>query len=107
MNNSPVTRDDLNEIKDDIKSLEQKLDRLTGAVARIELEFARNHAKVTIDNATELARLRQEVQEQRSSAGNQLSTISARTAILWGIAGAGVMILFGAAVTTVIQKLFR
>lgn len=107
MNNSPVTRDDLNEVKQDIKSLEHKVDMLMGAVARIELEFARSQAKVTLDNATELARLRQEVQEQRTSAGNQMSTISARTAVLWGITGAGVLIIFGALVTTVVQKLFR
>lgn len=107
MNNSPVTRDDLSEIKEDIKSLEQKLDRLTVAVARIELDFARSQAKATLDGAAELSRLRQELQEQRANAGNQLSTISARTAILWGIAGAGVFILFGALVTTVIQRVFR
>lgn len=107
MNNSPVTRDDLNEIKDDIKSLEHKVDMLTGAVARIELEFARSQAKATLDGAAELARLRQELQEQRANAGNQLSTISTRTAILWGITGAGAMILFGALVTTVVQRLFR
>lgn len=101
-----VTRDDLNEIKGDIKSLEHKVDILTAGMARIELEFARGQAKAVIESSAELSRLRQELQEQRNAAGSQLSAISVKTAIIWGILGAGFMILFGALVTTMAQKLF-
>lgn len=102
----PVTREDLDELKDDIKILERKVDEMTAAMNRIELEFARSSAKAVLETAEEMATLKLELQKYKSASRAELGNISMKTAILWGILGSGVLIVFGALVATAVQKLF-
>lgn len=106
MPDRPVSRQDLDELKLDIRALESKVDEQSTALARIELEVARTSAQATLKAQADIARLELELTRYKGNAGNELSTISTKTAILWGIVGAGGMVFFGALITFVIQKLF-
>jgi chromosome segregation ATPase len=106
MSDRLVTREDFSELREELKALEEKVDDLSSAMARIELELARSSAKSTLAAAQDIARLELELARYKGNAGSELSMISTRTAVLWGIVGAGGMVVFGALITFVVQKLF-
>ena len=108
-----VTREDLEELKEDIKALENKVDDLSAAIARIELKLAETQAASNLKTAAEQARLelelanqKVELQKYKGNARAEIGNISTKTAIILSVLGSIGTILIAAWVTTMIQKLF-
>lgn len=101
-----VTREDLDELKEDIKALEHKVDELFAAMNRIELEFAKSSAKAIIETAEELARLKIELQQYRGNSNAEIGNVTTRTAIMWGVFGSVAFLVFGALIAIAMQKIF-
>ena len=101
-----VTHEDLAELKDDIKTLERKMDELSAAMSRVELEFARSSAKAVLETAEELATLKIELQRYKGNANAEIGNVSTKTAIMWGVLGSAAFIVFGALIAVIVQKVF-
>lgn len=106
MSERHVTREDLDELKEDIKTLEHKVDEISAAMNRIELEFAKSSAKAILETAEELAKLKLELQKYKGNARAEIGNVSTKTAIMWGVLGSAAFIAFGALVAIIAQKLF-
>jgi hypothetical protein len=101
----PVTREDLDELKDDIKALEFKVDNLSSALARIELEVAKTTAALSIKSQAEVARLELELAGYRGRASTEIGKNGVKTAIVLSILGTVGSILLAAGMTWLLRKI--
>lgn len=99
-----VTREDLDELKVDIKALEHKVDELSTALYRIEVELAKTSAQSTLKVQADVARLELELANYRGRTGTEIGNISTKTAIVLSILGSTGLLLLGAWASSVMSK---